>query len=406
MLRHDEEPRDARANSSEGQVREMIELAWRLRQSRGGSLDDDSALAISEVTGAPLDLVRVAISASATHSPRKGLRARLQALLTSLAPDVRRHVVGGLLGVVAGVPTAFGSVFADPSGALGLVAILAGLGALWNAALARRSAVAALSGAAFGTMFFISRTLVFLMASFTMRPFVNSPWLLLPIAIGCALGGLLSFQLFRSHAKKLVGAPASERQELLRQLVELKQQLTSGQRSVTFLSLDVVGSTAMKAAADPLDVEFTFNEYHRYVEAVAARYGGVVHSTAGDGMTVAFDRPADAFGAAKSIQAGLIELNTYRNRIGRPLRLRAAVHHGDVMTPEADIQSLNFAHVIDVAAHLQKACPEGCVVVSAAAASLLEGGTDAVGAESVDAHGVSGRVWRPRATIEALPPSG
>src|SRR5262249_37432708 len=168
--------------------------------------------------------------------------------------------------------------------------------------------------------------------------------------------GLLVFKIVDTYRAKLgLIDPVKERQELLKQLVDIQDKLRSGEQTISFLSVDIVGSTRMKQIADPLSVEFTFTEYHKFVEMIARRYGGRVHSTAGDGMTLAFDSPSQAFGAARTIQTGVIELNTFRNKIGVPIVLRCGVHTGTVMAPDAsDVTTINFADVIDISAHLQK----------------------------------------------------
>ena len=155
----------------------------------------------------------------------------------------------------------------------------------------------------------------------------------------------------------------------------------------------------MKQAADPLSVEFTFTEYHKFVEMIAKRYGGRLHSTAGDGLTLAFDSPGQAFGAARTIQSGIIELNTFRNKIGIPIVLRCGIHTGKVVAPDAsDVTTINFADVIDISAHLQKGCPAGGIAVSSAAAALIPGGPTTVGAQTIQTDGgVRGYVWTPKA---------
>jgi class 3 adenylate cyclase len=222
--------------------------------------------------------------------------------------------------------------------------------------------------------------------------------MLLPITMFGILGGVALHRLFDKNRKKLgLRDPIQERQELLTQLHELRDKLHSGEQSMTFLSVDIVGSTRMKQHADPLAVEFTFNEYHQFVERIARKYGGQVHSTAGDGVTCAFDHPQQAYGAARNLQSGLIELNMLRNKLGTPLTLRCGIHTGTVVTPDAsDVTSLNFAQVIDIAAHLQKITPPGGIAVSEASASGLIGGMDAVGPERGEIEGVHAAIWVPK----------
>ena len=60
------------------------------------------------------------------------------------------------------------------------------------------------------------------------------------------------------------------------------------------------------------------------------------------------------------------------------------------------------AHVIDVAAHLQKVCPPGGIAVSDAAALHLPGGPASVGVEKVRAADVAGTIWLPKHAVRAL----
>jgi class 3 adenylate cyclase len=78
------------------------------------------------------------------------------------------------------------------------------------------------------------------------------------------------------------------RAALLDQMFALQRQLTEQKRRAAFLSVDVVGSSAIKQAAlttgDELAVEHAFVQYHRWVEQVVCAHGGRVHATAGDGV--------------------------------------------------------------------------------------------------------------------------
>ncbi len=386
------------------EIQEMLLLATRVKEAHGGELDDAAIQAVCEATGAPLEYVRLALR-SVDNRKRPGLIQRTRNLFLSLDPDVRRYVASGYLACTFGLFHTIARTFGDRSSLLGILMIILAVVGVYNVSLSKDTRVAAISGALFGALQFISA------ASFTaifglfgrVPPFIESSWLLLFTLIGSVLGVASHKLVNRNRTKLGLQDPAGERQELLKQLVDLQDKLRSGEKSLTFLSVDIVGSTKMKELADPLAVEFTFNEYHKYVETLVKRHGGRIHSTAGDGMTCAFDHPQQAFSAGRNIQAGLIELNTHRNKIGFPIQLRAAIHCGTVMAPGQDVQSLNFAHVIDIAAHLQKACPPGCIAVSDAAADSLPGGRAAIGSEQVAAQNINAIVWRPKSRIEAMP---
>lgn len=401
MLNQDSTAREFR----EEDIQEMLLLAARLRESHGGELDDNAIQAVSEATGAPAEYVRIALHSVEAKSKIKPV-SKWRSFYLSFDPDVRRYVVGGWLGCMAGFFGALGATFGDRSSFMGVLMILTLCAAVWNSAQARDTKIGATAGAAYAGLYFISRAaFLFILSLIPTLEVGNGPpaMVLLPIVALGALGGGAAKRLLNRNLTKLgLKDAADERQELLRQLVELQDKLRTGEQSVTFLSIDVVGSTRMKEGAEPLAIEYTFSEYHRYVETIVKRYAGRVHSTAGDGVTCAFEDADKAFRAARNIQSGLIELNTHRNKIGTPIKLRIGMHAGTVIAPTQDIQSLNFAHVIDIAAHLQKVCPIGGVAVSEAALTGVPGGKQTVGEEIVSAQDVNARVWMPRVAIPAV----
>lgn len=398
---------------SDDSVQEMLRLAERLRAVNGGELDDNAVQAVSEATGAPIEYVRLAVRMRSS-SDKEPMSRRIRAHYLAMEPSVRRYVATGatatLIAFLMGLENFFQalentrfhgawSIF----GILNMIAITIGV---YTVCTSREPRSAAVCGAILTGFTFAMYTVVAFMLALS----PVSPYYLLPLVFIGAVGGILSQRLVDRYRPQLgLKDPLKERQELLRQLVELQDKLRSGEQSVTFLSVDIVGSTSMKQAADALSVEFTFNEYHRFVESIAQKFGGRVHSTAGDGATVAFDTPQAAYSAARNLQAGMIEINTFRNKIGRPIVTRCGIHTGTVVAPDAgDITTLNYASVIDIAAHLQKVCPPGGIAVSEAAAAFIPGGAGSIGSEYVDGVGIKGVVWQPRVTVApsngAVPP--
>jgi class 3 adenylate cyclase len=365
-------------------VHEIRVLADRLRVQYGG-LDDEAILAVSEATGVPADYVRLAVR-DVPAERRQTFMERVRSSFLAFDPDVRRYTMAGVLATGFGLFAAIAGAIQDSSGFMMTLAMVLAAGGLWNAAVSRLPRVGLGAGALFGGVGFVFMTFF---------RFVF-------IAVG-AFAGLVGQRLLDVNRKKLgIRDPASERRELLEQLQNIQEKLKSDERFVTFLSVDVVGSTRLKAEADPLTAEFTFNEYHRYVQAVAERHGGRVHSTAGDGVTCVFEDPQQAFSAGRALLAGLFEFNAFRNKLSRPMELRGGVHTGNVHAPGADLVQVNFAHVIDVAAHLQKAVEPGALAVSEETARYLPGGFTAVGEDRVQVEGLEAAVWKPRAKI-ALP---
>jgi class 3 adenylate cyclase len=385
---------------TEDGVEQMLGLAERLRAENGGVLDDSAIQAVAEATGAPSEYVRLAVKLRSEKAKASFLRNARSQYLT-LEPNVRRYVASGVAATFLALFFALGQRFDSARSVLEMLGLLGLSVGAYNVSLAKDGRVAAICGALIGGgYFFLTSVFHFLLQV----KGSGEAWLLLPVTAVAAVMGVGLQRTVNKYRDKLgMKDPVKERQDLLRQLVSLQDRLRSNEQHMTFLSLDIVGSTRMKAQSDPLSVEFTFTEYHQFVERIVRKWGGSVHSTAGDGITCAFENPSQAFSSARNIQTGIIELNTFRNKIGIPIVLRAGVHTGTVVTPQAgDIKSVNFAHVIDIAAHLQKVCPPGGIAVSEIAAAMVPGGSKAIGTSTVSASDVNAVIWDPRPSTPAL----
>jgi class 3 adenylate cyclase len=378
----------------------MLVLAERLRASNGGVLDDSAIHAVAEATGAPAEYVRLLVKIK-TEKESTSFLEKLRSQYQTLDAQTRRYVLAGFAAAMCALFFAlamkvhnmhedFASEFLQ---IIGLVWITLGL---YNPSTARDGRTAAIVGALFAGGAFTGYDVFGFI--FRLNASAVEAFAVVPITLLGAVGGVLLNRVTNKYRGELgLKDPVSERQELLRQLQELQTKLKSGEQLVTFLSVDIVGSTKMKQLADTLSVEYTFNEYHQFVERIVKKHVGRVHSTAGDGVTCAFENTQNAFAASRNIATGLLELNTFRNTIGVPIVLRQGIHTGLVNAPESgDITTVNFAHVIDVAAHLQKEAPPGSVVVSDESAKFINGGVQAVGVERVNCQGVNGTIWTPK----------
>jgi class 3 adenylate cyclase len=391
----------SRDDSGLAGAEQVLRLADRLRESNGGELDDSAILAVAEATGAPIDYVRLVITTQSTSQNLTPFE-KIRKSFLGFDPGVR-NILGA--SVFASGYVLFSTLhavvrqsFYNWTGLLSILTFLSAFGAVAMAGTSRDKKSALLAGLVGGAGAAI-------MGAF-LRPLFGQPGDSAPIMILMAvLGTVLAsvFHVIYSGIRHKLGLkdPISERQELLQQLVQIQDKLKENEQPVTFLSVDIVGSTKMKQLADRLSVEFTLNEYHKYAETIARKHFGRVHSTAGDGITMAFDSPQSAVSAAKNFQAGLIELNTFRNKIGAPIRVRIGVHTGTVIAPDAgDIRSVNFASVIDIAAHLQKECPPGMVAVSENTALMSQGGPSALGQTWIEVSGTRAVLWGSRAMSE------
>jgi class 3 adenylate cyclase len=376
--------------------REIQLLAQRLRVALG-DLDDMAILAIAEATGAPEAYVRLVANAP-EPTRRKTLFEQVRESFRAMTPEVRSTTFMAVLGTAAGLFTAVSTASSAASSFAGTVALIASLAGLAYASVAKTPAKAFLAGALLGGTAFTTASLFGFL--FGMVPGAVSlqphPALLVVFLALFGFVALVGNLLVKRYRGALgLKDPVEERQALLRQLQDLQARLRSDERAVTFLSVDIVGSTGIKGANDSLDVEFTFGEYHVYVESVVTRFQGKVHSTAGDGVTAAFDSPEQGYRAGRALLAGLFEFNSFRNKLRDPIDVRCGVHSGTVHAPGANIEHVNFAEVIDIAAHMQKLAEPGTLVVSEATAAGVPGGMRAIGDEIIDVHGVPAVLCRP-----------
>lgn len=370
------------------------ELAERLAQADSESEFADLLANIAEETGASAATLRSTLrEVDERRRVRRTWWGALRAQMAQMGEATRRTVTSAFLGLQAGLVATLGAKFGDDYGLGTVTQVLLIALAVYNTALARRRELAVLVGATLGASYVIGRAFF----SVLLRP--ESPFdgmLIVGLTLlGAGLGWLVGGSRERILRLRFQHDPEARRKELLRQLIELQDELRVGERTLTFLSVDIVDSTGIKAESEPLAAEYSFGEYSQYACRIVQQFGGSLHSAAGDGLLFAFDHPQHAFLAAKRIQAGMIEFNAHVNRTNRQFRLRCGIHTGRVVTPIGDDpSSVNYSHVIDVASHLQKAAPPGGVAVSRDAALLFPGGPSAVGTDTVEVRGMEAVVWR------------
>ncbi|HWA82449.1 MAG TPA: adenylate/guanylate cyclase domain-containing protein, partial [Fimbriimonadaceae bacterium] len=180
----------------------------------------------------------------------------------------------------------------------------------------------------------------------------------LMMGISCA-GYLGAF--VQTRAAKEANLQRNDQATLLAEMVRIQWKLSNEAATICVMVVDAAKSSEMKADADPLAVEYTFREYQEWIEAISVPRKGRVHSTAGDGAVVAFDTCDSALAAARRIQTDVFQFNKDVNRLAQPFRLRIGLHSGEVV---GDINQVQFTEVIDIAAHIESACPVGGITVT------------------------------------------
>lgn len=192
---------------------------------------------------------------------------------------------------------------------------------------------------------------------------------------------------------------------LLNEIFELESILRPTARRVTVMVVDVAGSSRMKASADPFDAEWSFREYQQLIARVSGEFLGEVHSIAGDGAVVGFAESDKALGAAWAIQEEIREFNNSVSRLREPFRLRIGLHSGEIA---GNLDAVQFTAVIDIAAHVEAACPVGQVAVSGKVAAELHDRVFEPLGQSVDGEDlfVARKILALESGGPALPPHG
>jgi class 3 adenylate cyclase len=180
------------------------------------------------------------------------------------------------------------------------------------------------------------------------------------ILVGVSCAGYLAL-VVQNRAAKEVSLQRNDQATLLAEMVRIQWKLSNEAAAVCVLVVDAAKSSEMKASADPLAVEYVFREYQEWLEAICNAREGRVHSTAGDGAVVAFHTCGLALSAARRIQTDLFQFNKDVNRLQQPFRLRIGLHTGEII---GDINEVQFTEVIDIAAHIESACPIGGIAVT------------------------------------------
>lgn len=154
---------------------------------------------------------------------------------------------------------------------------------------------------------------------------------------------------------------------LLAEMVVVQRRLAEGGTTIAVMVVDIVKSRDLKAGEDPLTVEHCFAQFHQWVRQVARDHSGRILSTAGDNAILTFQRASDGVTAARRMQREIAWFNQTHNRLKGEFAVRIGLHAGDVV---ADVHDVEYADVIDVAAHSEKGAPVGGIVATEAFIAL------------------------------------
>ena len=149
-------------------------------------------------------------------------------------------------------------------------------------------------------------------------------------------------------------AQAAHRKVAVASYTEAKAMLEQTEMHLTFLSMDVVGSTKMKQGEDPYVIEQAFADYRVLVERNLRRHNAYKQTWTPDGQMAAFKEPQEALDCAKGILLALPEFNASVSKMKTPFQLRTGANCGVVSTDDATPMEKMSDFTIDVAGHMQK----------------------------------------------------
>ena len=149
-------------------------------------------------------------------------------------------------------------------------------------------------------------------------------------------------------------AKAVERRLAVASYSEAKTLLQASHQELTFVSLDIVGSTVLKQGEDPYLVEQSFGDYRKLVERALRHYGACKQVWTPDGQMAAFRNPQAGVECAKEVLLQLEDFNRERSRLKRPFRIRAGANIGSVSTDDRTPMEEISDFSIDIAGHMQK----------------------------------------------------
>jgi class 3 adenylate cyclase/uncharacterized protein YggT (Ycf19 family) len=199
-----------------------------------------------------------------------------------------------------------------------------------------------------------------------------------------------------SRASRLAVGDAAgpmKRDEVLALYAQTKKILDSQKKNLSFLAVDVVNSTGMKAGEDTALAELDFRHYRKFVEDVIAARNFLKASWTPDGVMICFSTVQDAAQAGQDLILGLEKFNREIKTIKTDFAVRCGVNAGDVNYEDSMKMEEMADGCIDLAGHMQKYAPSGAIYVGA---SVIEGLPSKLGFRPANAE-VDGRAvyeWR------------
>lgn len=132
--------------------------------------------------------------------------------------------------------------------------------------------------------------------------------------------------------------------------------------SLTFLFMDLRGSTALYEMAGDLGAYDFVRSYFQHAQDVIADHGGAVVKTIGDAVMATFAEPVQAIRAATATQKAMDDLNSRRSDGAQFVRI--GIHLGPCLAVLVNDRQDYFGQTVNIASRLQNISDDRIVVTS------------------------------------------
>src|SRR6478672_5619240 len=149
--------------------------------------------------------------------------------------------------------------------------------------------------------------------------------------------------------------------------MEQKQPARVGRRLAAIVAADVAGYSRLMGH-DEVGTARTLREHRQMTDALAAKHGGRLVKTTGDGVLLEFPSVVNAVECAVAVQAVMAERNI-GVPVDRQMQFRIGVNLGDILVEGDDI----LGDGVNIAARLEGIAEPGGICISSAAYEHVRG---------------------------------
>jgi class 3 adenylate cyclase len=136
--------------------------------------------------------------------------------------------------------------------------------------------------------------------------------------------------------------------------------------TATVMFVDLVEYTRTTTGLTREHIDQLLNAFETLPMPVLERYGGTIVKKIGDALLITFKSPTDAVLCGIALQHTFKRYNV-TNRLRHPLRIRVAIHSGEVLKRDNDV----FGDAVNTASRIESLSKPGQVVFSDAVFSAM-----------------------------------